>query len=172
MDSILISNLVSFIAEIANTILPFLRTKRKMLLLQVVIQVLFIVAYASVKSYTLIALCILVALRNIYAAYVKPSILINIIFLIVGTAISYIVNTNGVPGILPIICYVTYTIAIISTNNEQTIRYILLINTFLYAIFDFSIMMYVCAVFDIIHVVTTVLAIKNYNKVKITLKKK
>ena len=164
MMTLITSNILSLIGEISNTILPFLSTKKRMLLLQAITEIVFIVAYAVNGSFVLVALCIIVGLRNLYNAYLKSNFIVNILFLIIGTLISIVVNTNGWLGVLPIICYVDYTISIMLTNNPQILRVILLVNAILYVVFDFGIMMYICFAFDIFHVVTNSIAIWRYRK--------
>ena len=165
MKTIIISNILSLIGEISNTILPFLSTKKRMLLLQAITEIVFIVAYAVNGSFVLVALCIIVGLRNLYNAYLKSNFIVNILFLITGTLISIVVNTNGWLGILPIICYIDYTISIMITDNPQILRWVILVNTILYVIFNFGVMMYICFIFDIIHLVTNSIAIWRYRKV-------
>jgi len=164
MITLIISNALSLIGEISNTILPFLSTKKRMLLLQAITQIVFVVAYAVNGSYVLVALCLIVGLRNLYNAYLKSNLIVNILFLIIGTLISVVVNTNGWLGVLPIICYVDYTVSIMITENPQILRWVLLMNTILYIIFDFGIMMYVCFAFDVFHIVTNSIAIWKYRK--------
>ena len=162
--TLITSNVLSLIGEISNTILPFLSTKKRMLLLQAITEIVFVVAYAVNGSFVLVAHCIIVGLRNLCNAYLKSNFIINILFLVIGTLISVVVNTNGWLGILPIICYVDYTISIMMTNNPQILRWVLLVNTILYVIFNFGIMMYVCFTFDIFHIVTNSIAIWRYRK--------
>ena len=107
----------------------------------------------------MVALCVIVALRNYCGAYMHIRKIHLVFFLVAGTAISYMVNNNGWLGIIPIFCYIDYTIAIMYTEKPQIIRYILLANNVLYAIFDIGIMLYVNFAFDVFHIVTGAVAI-------------
>ena len=141
-----IQHLFSLIASIFITISTFSKRKNKMFVLQAGTSVFNGIANGIVGSPTGIVTNIISLIRNILVAKDKWSKWTASICAILCFSIGLISNQKGIIGILPVLSTTSYCIVLLFCKNAQHVRYILVYTNIIWAIYNFTVGLYIAGI--------------------------
>ena len=156
---IVIANIFTAIGMLLLTYSTFARNKSKMLLVQVGDCLFNSIGYLILASYSAAITNIIAGLRNLINAKGKNTIFLNWMFAIILTILGLLFNKNGIIGLIPIICSLIYTACSYVFKTAQSLRFVLVFNTFLWIIHDYSCKLYTSNIFSVIIIVVTIINI-------------
>lgn len=157
MNSILIGNLCSLLAMVADAASASRKTARGMLWVQTISQVFYGAGSAVLKGYSAVVQNVVSALRNLFALQSRQSKYIEwgLIALAVGLGILF--NNRGVVGLLPVLANLEYSLAVFKfKDDEYSLKIAFLINAIMFCIFNIVILNVIGAISNVVVSVMTV----------------
>ena len=169
--TVIIGNIFSLIACIIMVISGYAKSKKRTILGQT-IQIPFdVAACVMLGAVSGAIICALAIPRNILAYKDKMGLGAKLILLIVTLPLSYMFNTKGWIGLLPIVATTIY-IVFMGENGDTKYKIVAIISTAFWCAHDFLVQGYVAAIFDFGTIITSFIAIyriqkdKNNNKIE------
>lgn len=147
---LLIGNTLSFCCAICIAISVVKRNKENLIWWQIWDSTFGFLASFVLFSYSSFTTGILCVIRNIFAYNKKLTKKIALILVIICIAIGLYTNNRGIFGLLPLIAFTGYTLSMYWAQNDQQMRYALIINLSVWMVHDFYIQAYPSAIMDII----------------------
>lgn len=162
--NLIIGNLISVGAAVF-TVASSLSHGRKKIYLYQTLQCLTMAAasvfFLSASGVTTFLLC---AVRNYLVAYDRFTKKLCYVFLILIAVLGLISNNRGMPGLLPVVTTLIYTICSYLFMDDFKIKLNICMNLTLWAIYDVLILDLVSLVVDVITVTVTVVSIFKLKK--------
>lgn len=147
---LIVGNFLSLCCAICLGISVIKKDKKNLILWQVWDSIFGLLASVVLFSYASFTTQILCSTRNVLAYRKGLTIGTTILLIILCTAIGLWANNRGVIGLLPIIAFAGYTMAMYWSKNDQQMRYAVTLNLLPWFIHDWYIQAYPSAVMDII----------------------
>lgn len=155
---LIVANIFAFLAALFMACGTSLKTKKKIVGALVISDVFFIIANTISWSLSAASVNSLALVRDYLVYQKKMTRQINIFLIIAVIAISLLVNTRGLIGLLPIVATVQYGLVVRRAKYPQLVRLSILIATVLWGIHDISIGLYAPAP---IYFISTIIIIRN-----------
>lgn len=158
MKIILIANVISLIGSIIMVSIGLIQTKKNILIAQSC-QLLFMgTANLMLGGVTGFVADLVSIVRNITASKVifDTKYKIGFIVLIIGVSLPF--NTNGILGLIPIICGIIFTL-VLDQKDERILKVAIIIAQILFTIYDTCILNYVGSLFDVMTIVSNMIGI-------------
>ena len=146
---LIIGNLLSFCCALCIAISVVKKDKRNLIWWQIWDSIFGLLASFVLASYSSFTTGLLCTTRNVLAYKKKLTKGITILLVLCCICIGLYANNRGFFGLLPLVAFTTYTLAIYYTKNDQQMRYALIINLLTWFIHDFYIQAYPSAVMDV-----------------------
>ena len=173
---LIIANIISFVGNTLFTISALLKSKRKILIFQSINHGLAIVSEYMMDAFSAMAQESVSLTRNFILLFLKiknefVKFILNIICVIVavslGVTLNILLNDNVWYGYLPVLGNLFYSsgviIAFMIKNNalksEMFIKIGLLINSVLWALYGYYVLLYPIMIFNIINIVFYIISI-------------
>ena len=158
MNNILLGNIVALVGALCMVFAGFLKTRKKILMLQCLQFGLLGVSNLILGAYTAVTSNVLGIARNIFCIRHEFTMLWKIIFIAVQAALVLIFNTSGWIGFLPAIaaCGLTW---FLDLKDAMPLKVVIILTTVCWVIYDYSFQNYVTVFFDLATIVTNVVGI-------------
>lgn len=157
MNSILIGNLCSLLAMVADAASASRKTARGMLLVQTVSQVFYGLGSAVLKGYSAVVQNFVSALRNLFALQSRQNKYIEWALIALALGLGILFNNRGVIGLLPVVANLEYSLAVFKfKEDEYSLKIAFLINAIMFCIFNTVILNIVGAISNVVVSVMTV----------------
>lgn len=163
MTFIIIGNIIALIASLLMVYSGIVKEKKQVLFYQTlevgfaVISYLFLggIAGAVVNTTNLI--------RNYLCYKDRLTTLAKIVISILAVILVLYFNKEGIIGLLPLVCIIVY-LWLITINDIVKFKIMIMSLMVLWTIYDFLVLNYVAAVFDILTIIANIISIKNIRK--------
>lgn len=156
MLNIIVGNICSLFACICDSISGTRKTKKSILVVQIISQFFYIVSSLTLKAYSSVVQNVVTVFRNLYSIGNKQSQIMDWVFIICQVGFGLYFNNQGLLGLVPVIANLEYSLALfIFKDNIKVIKIAFIISVLLFAIFNFMIMNYVGGVSCSVIVITT-----------------
>lgn len=166
--NIIIANIVALIASIIMVSIGLIKKKKRIIYYQTIQIGLFIVSNILLGASTGIIINSISCVRNILCYKNKLDKKNKIIIIILSVVTSLLFNNKGIIGLLPLISSVVYIIYM-NIKDVVKFKYILIFTLLLWFVYDFYIMSYTSALFDLISAISAgigIYQVKNKRKVE------
>ena len=148
---LIIGNVCSLFATITDSISSSRKTSRGILLVQCLSQFFYGAGAIILKGYSGAAQNAVSVLRNLAALRKVRSRALEWFLVVLAVGLGLLCNNRGLIGVLPVVANLQYTLAIIlRRDNERLLKFTFLINTLLYAVFNYVILNFVGVVCNVI----------------------
>lgn len=165
---IIIGNLSTLLAMGANAISATRKSKKNMLRVQNISQVIYCLGSIVLRGYSAAVQNVVSIARNIVAIRNIKSKPLEWILVVLGAVLGVAFNNRGVLGLLPVIGTLQYTLAIFRIkDNERALKISFLISTVAFVAFNISLYNFVGAAADTTVAITTIVALIRGNNKKL-----
>ena len=157
--SVLIGNLFAFVAACFTFLSAWSRDRKRIYLYQAAQCFVLAIAnvfFASLSGVTTYALC---ALRNLLLMYERFTPRRCLVFVAAVAGLGVYANNRGVVGLLPVVTTAVYTVGCLFAKQTRAIKYNLIVNLILWAIYDAFILDLVSCAVDSVSAVTALVSI-------------
>ncbi len=158
MNIVLLANIVSLIGCCIMVIIGLLKTKRQMLLAQVLQFIFLGTANLMLGGVTAFWTNMISIGRNLYSFRFNFGLIPKLVFILIQVPITLAVNTQGLLGWIPFVGTVVFT-WVMDTKNEIVMKAVIIGSEMLWAIYDFTLMNYTGMTFDILTVISSSIGI-------------
>lgn len=156
--TIIISNIVAFLASILMVFTGLAKTKKRALTIQTIQIFLHTISNLIINGTTGAIINSLNILRNILCYKNKLTFVFKIILSLLSLGLSLIFNDLGIIGLLPVIASLLY-IWFMNTKNIINFKLLIIVTMILWLGYDIYIKLYVTALFDIATIIGTCISI-------------
>lgn len=130
-------NLCSLLAMITDSVSSTRKTARGVLLLQTVSQLFFITGTIFLRGYSAAVQNAMSIVRNLSAATGRSRPWLEWLLIVLGVVLGVAFNNLGVPGLLPVIANLEYSLAVLRfKTDERALKTAFLINVILFTFFN------------------------------------
>lgn len=162
--SLLIGNIFAFVGACFTFLSAWSRDKKRIYLYQAA-QCLALAAanvfFASLSGVTTYALC---TLRNLLLAYERFTARRCIVFVAAVAGLGVYANNRGLVGLLPVVTTAVYTVGCLCAKRTRAIKYNLIVNLLLWAVYDAFIFDFVSCAVDSVSALTALVSLRRDNK--------
>lgn len=137
---IIVGNTLSLIASAAYLLSSMCKTRKKMMLLQIVDCFVRVVANIVLMGYSGAVTNFISGVRNCIIYKEKQNKVILIALLATTTTLGIIFNKHGIIGVLPIIASIEYSIVIMLYSDIKKIRISFIVNNLMWVVYDLRIL--------------------------------
>lgn len=169
MKMIIIGNMISFVAACFTISSSYAKTNYQTYIQQSIQCFLLAIASIFFHSYSGLATLLLCSIRNYIVAIDKFNKTLCILFLISLGLIGILVNNLGVVGLIPVFATLIYTIGSLILNDEILVKLHVILNLFLWAVYDFFILDIMSICVDTFSIIVAFVAIYQIYKQRKTL---
>lgn len=159
MNRILIGNLISFAASLALTAGCLMKDPKKVYILQVTENLILCVSSAFFGSWSGISTLLVSTARNILLVKERYDKKMMFLFIALVTVCGVCVNNRGLIGLLPVLATVILTVCNYYAKEILAIKWSLLLNLVLWAVYFFAIMDIASGVTQVVIAVVTLISI-------------
>lgn len=154
--SILIGNISSLLAMVTDSVSASRKTSGGVLLVQCVSQIIYGVGAIILGGYSAAVQNGVSVIRNLAAIRGRTPKWLQWFLVALGVILGLLFNNIGIPGLLPVIANLEYSVAVFRfQNRERALKLAFLISVGLYAVFNLFILNFVGAVTNTAVVITT-----------------
>ncbi len=158
MNNIVIGNIIALIASILMVIAGLQKTKKKILIVQIIQIGLSVVSNLVLGGYTGAIINALSCIRDILCYKNKLGKKEKGILILLSVGLSITFNNLGIIGWLPVIATTVYII-FMSTKNVIKFKILIIASMIMWLTYDLYIKSYTSGVFDILSVIANIIAI-------------
>ncbi len=160
------AQILGLLGIITNAIGIQLKNKKNILIAFMLANLFFGLSFLLLKGYSGAVICLVATIQTfIKYLFDKKNIKFPLYLIIVYIVIAIICGLftyRGLIDILPVLCSVLYTLAIIQ-HKESNLRIITLVNIILWTIYDFVVGAYTAGINDVVLTFSTMIAIFRYD---------
>ena len=161
--NVLIANIVALIASIIMVSIGLIKKKKKIIYVQTIQIALFVLSNIILGAISGIIINSISCIRNILCYKNKLTTKVKISIIVLSTILTIIFNNQGVIGFLPLISSIIY-IAYMDLKSVVKYKRVLMITLALWLVYDFYIMSYTSALFDLISIISAGVGIYQLSK--------
>ena len=145
--SIILGNVFSLLALVADTISSSRKTAKGVLGVQAVSQVLYAASSYALRGYSAAVQSVVSVVRNLAAMREKEEKAVEWILILLGVVLGLIFNNRGAAGLLPVIANLEYSLAVFRfKDNERALKIAFAICIVLFMAFNIVILNFVGAI--------------------------
>lgn len=164
---ILIGNICSVLATVADSLSSTQKTPKRILLLQTLSQVIYFISGIVLKGYSAAVQSAVSVFRYLLAIGKNVPKWLEWIFILLGVVLGFWFNNRGVFGWLPIIGTLQYSILMSYIKESGTaLKLSFMVMVLMYTTFNFAILNVVGGISNLVVVATTVAALIREKKAK------
>lgn len=163
MKTVLVGNILAFIASIFMVSSGFIKSKKRIIICQTFDSLFFTLSDLILNGFTGLLVNVIMLIRNLLVYLNKYTLLSKIIIIAFTFWIGIILNNNGIPGYLPLIAAFIY-VFLGDTENVILYKIYMIIMMIMWIIYDIFIKSYVGAFFDFLTIMANIYAIFVINK--------
>ena len=153
MDIVLVSNLLSLIAQLLTINISLSEDKIKIIYYQFISMMLFILSSLLLKGYSAVVVDCVGIIRNIIVLKELNSVYVEYLFIIITIVLGIIFNNMGFWGLLPLAANLFQTYAVMKRDLKMShLKLLFGISFFCWAVYDYLINNYVGTAFGMISV--------------------
>jgi len=160
---ILLGNIIALMASIFMVIAGLLKDRKRIIYVQSIQIFLFILSNAVLGGITGVITNLISLIRNILCYKDKFNIKVKIILIAISIIFSLLFNNLGIIGLLPLISVVMYTY-LMDTKDVRKFKYINILATSLWFVYDIYILSYTSAIFDFMCILANIITIFKMKK--------
>lgn len=158
--NLLIGNVCSLLAMVTDSVSASRKTARGVLLVQCVSQIIYCLGAIILRGYSAAVQNAVSVLRNLTAIRGQTPKWLQWLLVALGVVLGLLFNNIGIPGLLPVVANLEYSLAIFRfQNDERALKLAFLISVALYAVFNLFIFNVVGFVANTAVVITTAVAL-------------
>lgn len=165
MIQIIIGNIIAFIAAILMAYSGIIKQKKKILYVQTVEIILYTISDLVLGGITGAIINAVSAFRNILFYKNKLGAKEKIIITVISIIFSVLFNNLGLIGIFPLISSLLY-LWLMNIEDIIKFKYLMIVTTVLWFIYDICIKSYTSSVFDFINILANIISIIQINNIK------
>ena len=157
--SVLIGNIFAFVAACFTFLSAWSRDRKRIYLYQAAqcgVLAIANIFFASFSGVTTYALC---TARNLLLAYERFTPRLCYAFVAAVAGLGLYANNRGVVGLLPVVTTAVYTVGCLYAKRTRAIKYNLIVNLILWAIYDAFILDLVSCAVDSVSAVAALVSI-------------
>ncbi len=158
MDIVILANIISFVGAVIMVVSGLLKTKRSILVAQNIQFAIQAVGNILLGGYSGAAINIISIVRNVFCVFVPFTWVWKLVFIAAQAGLTVWVNGFAVIGLLPLAAACLFTV-FLDTKNDVLLKAVLTAAQVLWAIYDLSIKNYAFFVFDLLTIVSNLIAI-------------
>jgi len=162
---VVIGNIFGLIGAILMVYSGYIKRKKKIIYVQSIQIFLLIISNIFLKGISGIIINILSFIRNILCYKNRLGFKEKILLTVFGVVFTFIFNNSGIIGILPLISMILY-LWFMTINNIIKFKFLIIVTSILWAIYDFTIKSYFVFLFDVLTILTNIISIFEINKHK------
>lgn len=165
MNQLFWGNLIMLLGSVVMVFSGLAKEKNSAVILQTVQIGIMSFGMVVLGSFGCAVINLFSCARNILSYKGKLNCMMKACLVVFSTGISLFVNNRGLIGILPIICFILYTLFM---NTEDFVKFKLLViaGSALFLVHDFCVKSYTSALFDAFTIIASVLSIYSHCKPK------
>lgn len=165
MNTLFWGNVIMLIGSVIMVLSGFAKNKNNAVVLQTVQIGIMAFGMVVLGSFGCAIVNLFSCARNILSYKGKLNYMMKACLVVFSTGVSLFVNNLGIIGILPIICFILYTLFM---NTEDFVKFKLLViaGSICFTIHDFYVQSYTSAIFDVFTIVASAISIYYYCKPK------
>lgn len=148
MNTLIIGNIIALIATSASIMLGFIKSREKIIFIQVIQSIFFTISNFILGSFTGIIINLINILRNWLCYKDKLTNCAILIITIISIFLTLMFNNLGFVGLLPLFSNIVYTF-LMNTKDNLKFKLLVLFTMIPWAIHDIFIKSYTSAFFDI-----------------------
>ena len=157
--TIIIGNILSFLAMISDSISGTRKKHSEMMAVQIISQFFYGSSSFVLKGYSATVQNVVAVFRNYAAMKNIKSKLIEWILIALAVILGIIFNSNGLIGYLPVIANFEYSVSVFKfKNNEKALKIAFIINMIMFAVFNAVIKNYVGMLSCTVIAITTLIS--------------
>lgn len=160
----ILGEIFSFMAASCLCYSTFNKEKKKMVFWQIFDSIFNTISNLFLLSYSGFITCIFTTIRNILEYKKFNSKKVTLFLCILLIILGVIFNNKGIIGLFPLVACIEYTIFMFKANTSQTLRVGLIINLFLWIIYDLYIKAYPMLIMDLIIICSSLFNIVKFRK--------
>ena len=170
--AIIVGNAIAFISAMIMVLAGLMQNKKKIILTETIHIALAVVSDLVLGGITGAIVNLVSMLRNYLCYKDKLNTPLKIIIIVVASVLTIWFNNLGLIGYLPLISIITYTY-FIDLKDVIKFKYIVIFSLALWCIYDFTIHSNIFLLFDILSILSNIVAIikiknkkrgKNYDR--------
>ncbi len=158
MNIVILANIISFVGAVIMVVSGLLKTKRSILVAQNIQFAIQAVGSILLGGYSGAAINIISIVRNVFCVFVPFTWVWKLVFIAAQAGLTIWVNGFAVIGLLPLAAACLFTV-FLDTKNDVLLKAVLTAAQVLWAIYDLSIKNYAFFVFDLLTIVSNLIAI-------------
>lgn len=163
---LILGNVFSLLSAICIAISVLKKNKNDLILWQVIDVIFCILSNIALYTYSAMTTNSIALIRNILAYKNKLTKKITWILFILCIVVGLYANNRGLIGLFPIVASASYTIFMLTTKDEQQMRWALVSNLILWFVHDIYIQAYPSALTDVVLSIWTSVQIFKKSKIK------
>jgi len=160
---IIVGNILALLASIFMVITGLIKNKKKIIYIQSIQIFLFILSNAVLGGITGVIINLVSFIRNILCYKDVFNLKVKIFLISVSIILSLLFNNLGIIGFLPLISTVLYTF-LMDIKDVIRFKYINIIVTTLWFIYDIFILSFTSAAFDFMCIIANIITIYKMKK--------
>ncbi len=160
MNEIIVGNVCSLCAIVTDTVSGTRRKNSEILGIQILSQIFYGAGAVILKGYSGAAQNAVAVLRNLAVMKNVKSRAVEWTLILLGVALGIVFNNRGLPGWLPIVANLEYSLAVFRfKENARGLKVAFLINALMFSAFNIVILNYVGAVGNVVIAAATVISL-------------
>ena len=156
MNTLILGNIIAFIAASLSIIIGIIKSKKKILFTQTIQYITYVIADFILGGITGAITNLISIVRNILCYKGKLNKIMIILIILVSIILTLMFNNLGFIGLLPLFNNIIYTI-FINVKDELKFKILILIQMILWLIYDITIKAYTSAIFEIITIISCII---------------
>ena len=159
---LILGNILSLAASVCTAISVVKKNKTDFMHWQVGNTLFAILTNIALLSYSGVTTNSISLVRNVLAYKNKLSAVMTFVILVMSISLGFFFNNRGIIGILPVLSSASYTFCIYVTKNERPLRYVLIVDLSVWAMYYLYIQAYPSVItYMILNVWTVIQIFKN-----------
>lgn len=165
MQTVIIGNICSTGGLISDVIGASRKSASQLLFFQCITQLFYAFSTVILGGYSATIQNIVGIVRNLLAIRNVNNRFLTVFLIILPVVLGIAVNTIGPVGLLPVIANLFYSVSVFRFHDrERPLKYCLLVNLVLFAVFNAFILNYVNMISNVIVIITTVVSLAGGRK--------
>ena len=166
MNTLVIGNIVAFIAALFSLIIGVVKNRKKIIYLQTLQSFTYSISNIILGGFSGAIANFISAFRNILSYKEKLTKTMIIIIILVSTILTLMFNNLGFVGLLPLFYAIIYTV-FINTKDEFKFKIIIIFTSLFWLIYDITIKAYTSVIFDVyVIIASAITAYQIYKNIK------
>lgn len=158
MNNLILGNIIALIGSLIMVYSGLIKNKSKVIYVQTIQIILLVLSNIILGGITGAIINIISCIRNILCYQNKLFKKEKIIIIILAVCLSILFNNLGLIGLFPLISIILYTL-FMDTRSIIKFKILNIIVMFLWCLYDLYIKSYSSAIFDILSIITNIIAI-------------